>query len=66
MLTLIVGHNASTCNSGLGQVAQAFDQQTAGQCSAVNSAHAFLIVATVVLGIISLGFLAATIDRYRR
>jgi len=62
-LMLIAGYDASTCNSGLGELAQAFDQQTASRCSAVNIAHDVLEVVTVVLGI---GCLAAAVDYFRR
>ena len=65
-LSLLIGHDASTCNSGIGEFAQAFDQQAASQCSTVNAAHAALEVVTVVLGVACIGFLAATIDRFRR
>ena len=65
-LSLMIGHDASTCNSGIGEFAQALDQQAASQCSTVNTAHAALEVVTVVLGLACIGFLAATIDRVRR
>jgi hypothetical protein len=61
--TLVTGHDASTCNSGLGQLAQAFSQQTAGDCSDVSLAHIALEVVTAVLGI---GCLAAAVDYFRR
>jgi len=65
-LSLLIGHDASTCNSGIGEFAQALDQQAASQCSTVNTAHAALEVVTVVLGVACIGFLAATIDHFRR
>jgi hypothetical protein len=65
-LSLVIGHDASTCNSGIGEFAQALDQQAASQCSTVNTAHAALEVVTVVLGVACIGFLAATIDHFRR
>jgi hypothetical protein len=63
LLTLLIGHDASTCNSGLGEFAQALDQQTASQCSGVNTAHAVLEALTVVLGV---GCLAGAIEYFRR
>jgi hypothetical protein len=62
-LALLAGHAASTCSSGLGQLAQAFDQQTATNCSDVSLAHIALKVVTVVLGV---GCLAAAIGYFRR
>ena len=66
-LSLLIGHDASTCNSGIGEFAQAFDQQgAASQCSTVNTVHAALEVLTLVLAVACIGFLAATVDHFRR
>jgi hypothetical protein len=55
--------DVSACNSGLGQVAQSFDQTTAADCATVTIARDVLAVATVVF---SVGCLAGIIDRIRR
>jgi hypothetical protein len=50
-LCLVIGHDISTCNSGIGQFAHALDQRAASQCTTVNTAHAAPEVVTVVLGV---------------
>jgi hypothetical protein len=58
-----IGHDASTCNSGLGQLAYASSQQAASQCSTASIAHTVLRVAAAVLGV---GCLGAGADLFRR
>jgi hypothetical protein len=50
LVVVVTGRNAALCNSGIGQLGQAFDQTTARNCAAVDGAHALAIVALVVLG----------------
>ncbi|MGH3399082.1 MAG: hypothetical protein ACRDPO_30805 [Streptosporangiaceae bacterium] len=65
-LSLLIGRDASTCNSGIGEFAQAFDRRAASQCSAVNTAHAALEALTALLAVACVGILAATVDHFRR
>jgi hypothetical protein len=62
---LITGHNASACNSGIGEFAQALDRQAASQCTTANFVHAICEVATTVLGVTFAGCLAGAIARHR-
>ena len=58
LITLVTGHNAAVCNSGIGQLGQAFDQTAARDCAAVNAVHILAILALVVL---AAGCLIATL-----
>jgi hypothetical protein len=49
LVTLRTARNAALCNSGIGQLGQAFDQTAARDCAAVNGAHILAIVAFVAL-----------------
>jgi hypothetical protein len=61
-IALALGHAASACNSDIGQLAQAFDQQAAGDCSAASTARTVLEIAAPVLAIACV----AVIVGYRR
>jgi hypothetical protein len=62
-IALALGHAASACSSGIGQLAQAFDQQAAGDCSAASTARTALEIAAPVLAI---GCVAAIVGYRRR
>jgi len=61
-IALALGHAASACNSDIGQIAQAFDQQAAGDCSAASTARTVLEIAAPVLAIGCVGVIVG----YRR
>jgi hypothetical protein len=61
-IALALGHAASACSSDIGQLAQAFDQQAAGDCSAASTARTVLEIAAPVLAIACV----AVIVGYRR
>ena len=61
-IALALGHAASACSSDIGQLAQAFDQQAAGDCSAASTARTALEIAAPVLAIACV----AVIVGYRR
>ena len=61
-IALALGHAASACSSDIGQLAQAFDQQAAGDCSAASTARTALEIAAPVLAIACV----ALIVGYRR
>jgi hypothetical protein len=61
-IALALGHAASACSSDIGQFAQAFDQQAAGDCSAASTARTVLEIAAPVLAIACV----ALIVGYRR
>jgi hypothetical protein len=50
-IALALGHAASACSSDIGQLAQAFDQQAAGDCSSASTARTVLEIAAPVLAI---------------
>ena len=62
-IALALGHAASACSSDIGQIAQAFDQQAAGDCSAASTARTILEIAAPVLAI---GCVAAIVGYRRR
>jgi hypothetical protein len=62
-IALALGHAANACNSDIGQLAQAFDQQAAGDCSAASTARTFLEIAAPVLAI---GCVAVIVGYRRR
>lgn len=62
-IALALGHAASACSSDIGQIAQAFDQQAAGDCSAASTARTVLEIAAPVLAI---GCVAAIVGYRRR
>jgi hypothetical protein len=61
-IALALGHAASACSSDIGQLAQTFDQQAAGDCSAASTARTVLEIAAPVLAIACV----AVIVGYRR
>jgi hypothetical protein len=61
-IALALGHAASACSSDIGQIAQAFDQQAAGDCSAASTARTVLEIAAPILAICCV----ASIVGYRR
>jgi hypothetical protein len=61
-IALALGHAASACSSDIGQIAQAFDQQAAGDCSAASTARTVLEIAAPILAICCV----AAIFGYRR
>jgi hypothetical protein len=62
-IALALGHAASACSSDIGQIAQAFDQQAAGDCSAASTARTVLEIAAPVLAV---GCVAAIVGYRRR
>lgn len=62
-IALALGHAASACSSDIGQLAQAFDQQAAGDCSAASTSRTILEIAAPVLAI---GCVAAIVGYRRR
>jgi hypothetical protein len=62
-IALALGHAASACSSDIGQIAQAFDQQAAGDCSTASTARTVLEIAAPVLAI---GCVAAIVGYRRR
>jgi len=62
-IALALGHAASACNSDIGQLAQTFDQQAAGDCSAASTARTVLEIAAPILAI---GCVAAIVGYRRR
>jgi hypothetical protein len=50
-IAVALGHAASACTSDIGQIAQAFDQQAAGDCSAASTARTVLEIAAPILAI---------------
>jgi hypothetical protein len=62
-IALALGHAATACSSDIGQLAQAFDQQAAGDCSAASTARTVLEIAAPVL---ALGCVAVIIAYRRR
>ncbi|HEY6479305.1 MAG TPA: hypothetical protein VIZ00_04710 [Streptosporangiaceae bacterium] len=62
-IALALGHAASACSSDIGQIAQAFDQQAAGDCSAASTARTILEIAAPMLAI---GCVAAIVGYRRR
>jgi hypothetical protein len=61
-IALALGHAASECSTDIGQLAQAFDQQAAGDCSAASTARTILEIAAPILAIACV----AAIVGYRR
>lgn len=55
---LLSGHNAAVCNSGIGQLGQAFDQTVSRDCNVANGVHSLAVAAFIVL---AAGCLIATI-----
>jgi hypothetical protein len=62
LVAVLLGHAASACGSDIGQIAQAFDQQAAGDCSTASTARTVLEVAA---GVFAVGCVASIIG-YRR
>jgi hypothetical protein len=62
-IALALGHAASACSTDIGQLAQAFDQQAAGDCSAASTARTILEIAAPILAI---GCIAAIVGYRRR
>jgi hypothetical protein len=62
-IALALGHAASACSSDIGQLAQTFDQQAAGDCSAASTARTVLEIAAPILAI---GCVAAIVGYRRR
>jgi hypothetical protein len=62
-IALALGHAATECSSDIGQIAQAFDQQAAGDCSTASTARTILEIAAPIL---ALGCVALIIGYRRR
>ncbi len=62
-MALVLRHAATECSSDIGQIAQAFDEQAAGDCSAAGTARTMLEIAAPVL---ALGSIALIIGSRRR
>jgi hypothetical protein len=61
-IALVLGRAATECSSNIGQIAQAFDQQAAGDCSAASTARTVLEIAAPVLALGCIGMIIG----YRR
>jgi hypothetical protein len=62
-IALVLGHAATECNTDIGQIAQAFDQQAAGDCSAASTARTILEIASPLF---ALGCIAMIVGYRRR
>jgi hypothetical protein len=62
-IALALGHAATECSTDIGQLAQAFDQQAAGDCSAASTARTVLEIAAPLF---ALGCIAMIIGYRRR
>jgi hypothetical protein len=62
-IALVLGHAATECSTDIGQIAQAFDQQAAGDCSAASTARTILEIASPLF---ALGCIAMIVGYRRR
>jgi hypothetical protein len=62
-IALALGHAATECSTDIGQLAQAFDQQAAGDCSAASTARTVLEIAAPLFAV---GCIAMIIGYRRR